>query len=131
MNSDSELTARAIRVARATLYRWEKDAEPKSCRPKRTRPKTWTSALVEAVEHVRLDFPMWRRAKLGPPLRTEGFKVSDANQRRSVGRACRQEAWESFTGSYPFRTLAHSPSGSTSSRASRAESAIVASGTTS
>src|SRR6202022_844344 len=87
MNSDSEPTARAIRVARATLYRWEKDAEPKSCRPKRTRPKTWTSALVEAVEHVRLDFPMWRRAKLGPPLRTEGFKVSDANQRRSVGRA--------------------------------------------
>jgi hypothetical protein len=33
--------------------------------------------------HLRLDFHMWRR----PPLRTEGFKVSDANgrQRRSVG----------------------------------------------
>jgi hypothetical protein len=36
----------------------------KSRRPKRTRPKTWTSDLVEAVEHLRLDFPMWD-AKLG------------------------------------------------------------------
>jgi putative transposase len=77
--------ARAIGVARATLYRWEKDAEPKSRRPKRTRAKIWTSALVEAVEHLRLDFPMWGGAKLGPPLRTESFKVSQvAPNRRSL-----------------------------------------------
>jgi hypothetical protein len=58
----------------------------------------------EARPHLRLDFPMWGRAKLGPPLRTEGFKVSDAigRQRRSVVRACRQEAWGELHGALPI-----------------------------
>jgi hypothetical protein len=45
----------------------------------------------------------WRRRKKSRPNGKPGTKVL------------------SFTGSYPFRTLAHSPSGGTSSRASRAE----------
>lgn len=74
--------ARAIGVPRPSLYRWEKQPEPKSRRPKRARAKTWTPALVMAVERLRLDYPMWGRAKIGPLVRVEGFAVSNA----TVGR---------------------------------------------
>lgn len=74
--------ARAVGVPRATLYRWEKRLEPRSRRPRRVRPKSWTSALVAEVERLRLDYPMWGRAKLGPLLRAQGFVVSDA----TIGR---------------------------------------------
>lgn len=78
----AERAARAVGVPRASLYRWEKRPEPRSRRPKRTRTKSWTPALLEAVESLRLDHPMWGRAKLGPLLRREGFVVSDS----TVGR---------------------------------------------
>lgn len=78
----AEQAAHAVGVPRSSLYRWEKDATPKSRRPHRVRPKSWTPALREAVERLRQDFPMWGRAKLGPLLRGEGFPVSDA----TVGR---------------------------------------------
>jgi putative transposase len=55
-----------------------RQAEPRSKRPQRMRPKTWTPTLVEAVERLRLDHLMWGRAKIGPILRREGFAVSDA-----------------------------------------------------
>jgi transposase InsO family protein len=78
----AENAAKAVGVPRATLYRWQKQPRPRSKRPQRTRAKTWTPALIEAVEALRLDHPMWGRAKLGPLLRREGFAVSDA----TVGR---------------------------------------------
>jgi transposase InsO family protein len=74
--------AKAAGHARSSLYRWEKRAEPRSRRPKRVRAKTWSSALVAAIERLRLDYPMWGRAKLGPLVRAEGFTASDA----TVGR---------------------------------------------
>ncbi len=78
----AERAARAVGVPRASLYRWEKQPQPRSKRPLRMRAKTWTPALIEAVETLRLDHPMWGKAKLGPLLRREGFVVSDA----TVGR---------------------------------------------
>jgi transposase InsO family protein len=78
----AEQAAQAVGVARATLYRWEKRTEPRSRRPQRTRAKSWTPALVEAVEALRLDHPMWGRDKIGPLVRREGFAVSNA----TVGR---------------------------------------------
>ncbi len=78
----AEQAAQAVGVPRASLYRWEKRPELRSKRPKRMRARSWTPALVEAVEGLRLDHPMWGRAKLGPLLRREGFVVSDA----TVGR---------------------------------------------
>src|SRR5712691_11442846 len=54
----AEKAATAVGVPRATLYRWQKRPELRSRRPKRTRAKTWTPALVEAVEALRLDHPM-------------------------------------------------------------------------
>jgi putative transposase len=78
----AEQAAKAVGIPRASLYRWQKRAEPHSKRPRRMRVTTWTAALVEAVEALRLDHPMWGRAKIGPLIRREGFAVSDA----TVGR---------------------------------------------
>lgn len=68
--------ARAVGVPRATLYRWEKEPEPRSRRPRRLRTPHWSSDLVEAVEQLRLDNPMWGKRKLAVLLRREGFAVS-------------------------------------------------------
>ena len=78
----AEQAAKAVGIPRASLYRWQKRAEPRSKRPRRMRANTWTPALIEAVEALRLDHPMWGRAKIGPLIRREGFAVSDA----TVGR---------------------------------------------
>jgi putative transposase len=74
--------AKAVGVSRASLHRWGERLEPKSRRPCRVKSKTWTSELVQAVERLRQDFPMWGRAKLGPLVRAEGFAASDS----TVGR---------------------------------------------
>jgi transposase InsO family protein len=78
----ADQAAKAVGVPRASLYRWERRPKLRSRRPKRVRAKSWTPALVEAVEALRLDHPMWGRAKIGPLVRREGFVVSDA----TVGR---------------------------------------------
>lgn len=70
------------RYARATLYRWDRRAEPLSRRPHRVKPTRWSPELIAEIERLRGDFPMWGRAKLGPLLREQGFAVSDA----TVGR---------------------------------------------
>lgn len=72
----AEQAARAVGVARATLYRWEKQAEPKSRRPRRLRRPAYGSALVEAVEALRNDNPMWGKRKIAVVLRREGFSCS-------------------------------------------------------
>ena len=56
--------AGAVGVPRSTLYRWRARIEPRSRRPHRFRSKSWPSDLVRAVERLRLDFPMWGRAKI-------------------------------------------------------------------
>src|SRR6476469_1215989 len=71
----AEQAAKAVGQARATLYRWEKRPELRSRRPRRVRGKSWTPALVEAVEHLRGDNPMWGKRKLAVLLRREGFAV--------------------------------------------------------
>lgn len=72
----AEAAAAAVGVPRATLYRWEKQPEPKSRRPLRLRQPSWSPALVEAVEELRLDNPMWGKRKLAVLLAREGFAVS-------------------------------------------------------
>src|SRR5581483_4954613 len=74
--------AKAVGHSRAALYRWEKRPQLRSRRPRRARSKTWSTALVRAVEALRLDYPMWGKAKLGRLLRAQGFTVSGA----TVGR---------------------------------------------
>lgn len=79
---DVKSAARAVGHSLAKLYRWEKQARPKSKRPKTTRKATWTTGLVQAVEHLRLEEPMWGRAKIVVKLREQGFKASEA----TIGR---------------------------------------------
>jgi putative transposase len=51
----ADRAARAVGIARATLYRWEGEPAPKSRRPHRVRAKSWTPALHQAVERLRQD----------------------------------------------------------------------------
>lgn len=90
----TEQAAKAVGVPRANLYRWERRPELQSRRPKRIRPKTWTPALVEAVQALRLDYPMWGKAKLGPLLRAQGFAVSDATVGRIIAHLVTRGALE-------------------------------------
>ena len=50
--------ARAVGVARANLYRWREQLEPKSRRPHRAWQKNRPSELIRAVERLRRDFAM-------------------------------------------------------------------------
>ena len=68
--------ARIVGVPRATLYRWEKIPEPRSRRPRRLRKPAWSPALVQAVEELRADNPMWGKRKLAWLLRREGWSAS-------------------------------------------------------
>ena len=72
----AEKAARAVGVARSTLYRWEKDAEPKSRKPHRPRRPQWSRELARAVEAARADNPMWGKRKIAVLLRREGFQTS-------------------------------------------------------
>lgn len=74
--------AKATGHSLAKLYRWEKQPRARSRRPRSPRKATWTTGLVQAVEHLRLDEPMWGKAKLVVKLREQGFKVSEA----TIGR---------------------------------------------
>lgn len=82
----AEQAARAVGATRASLYRWAKRPTLKSRRPKRVRQPSWTPALVEAVEALRQDYPMWGKAKLGPLLRAQGLAVADATVGRILKR---------------------------------------------
>jgi putative transposase len=82
----SEQAAKAVGVARSNLYRWEKAPEPKSRRPKRLREPKWSPALVEAVEALRGDNPMWGKRKIAAPIRREGLAASTSTVGRILKR---------------------------------------------
>jgi len=86
--------ARAVGHSLAKLYRWEKRPRPQSRRPKTARKATWTTDLVQAVESLRLDEPMWGRAKLAVKMREQGFTVSEATIGRIVAHLVRRGAIE-------------------------------------
>jgi hypothetical protein len=67
------VAAKGVGIARATLYRWQKRIEPKSRRPHRVRRPTWTGALVQTVERLRADHPMWGKRKITVLLRRQGI----------------------------------------------------------
>ncbi|AZO03817.1 helix-turn-helix domain-containing protein [Mesorhizobium sp. M2A.F.Ca.ET.043.02.1.1] len=68
--------AKAVGASRASLYRWAKQPELRSRRPRRVRRPQWSPALVQAVEELRGDNPMWGKRKLAWLIRREGVAVS-------------------------------------------------------
>jgi hypothetical protein len=78
----SEAAAAAVGVPLSTLKRRRDDPQSKSRRPLRTRRPTHPPGLAAGLERLRLDHPMWGKAKLTPILRNQGFEVSEAR----VGR---------------------------------------------
>lgn len=74
--------ARAVGVARATLYRRAARPEPRSRRPRRVRGRSWDRRLVAELCRLRQDNPLWSKRKLGPILRAGGWQVPDS----TVGR---------------------------------------------
>ena len=78
----AERAAQVVGVSRSTLDRWRKRATPRSRRPKTVRGPNRPPGLAATIERLRLDFPMWGKAKIGPLARELGFAVSDA----TVGR---------------------------------------------
>jgi transposase len=82
----AEQAAQAVGIPRSTLYRWEKSPEPRSRRPKRVRQPKGPPALVEAIEAVRADNPMWGKRKIAALLKREGQAVRVSK----VGRILRR-----------------------------------------
>lgn len=78
----SEQAARGVGHSRSKLYRWRGEAEPRSRRPHRLRPKTWTPELMRAIERLRDDNPMWGKAKIVVLLARDGLATSES----TVGR---------------------------------------------
>jgi putative transposase len=68
--------AKGVGASRASLYRWAASLEPRSRHPHRVRRKTWTPALMRAVERIRRDNPMWGKEKIAVLLAREGLAVS-------------------------------------------------------
>jgi putative transposase len=78
--------AHAVGEARSTLYRWEKAPEPRSRQPDRVRRSKWPRALVEAIEAIRADNPMWGKRKIAALLKREGQAVSVSKVGRILKR---------------------------------------------
>ena len=78
------VSAKIAGESRASLYRWEKDAEPKSRRPLRTRKPNRPPGLVTAVETARRAHPMWGKRALGAHLRNEGAAITDSMAGRII-----------------------------------------------
>ncbi len=73
------LSAVAVAVPRATRYRWEKCPQHRSHRPHKLCAPRWNPVLVQTIERLRLDNPVWGKRQFGPFLRTQGQAVSDAS----------------------------------------------------
>jgi len=97
--------AAAVGVPRSTLYRWRQNPEPKSRRPRRLRQPSWPPGLVEAVEQLRLDNPMWGKRKLAVLLSREGFAASAS----TVGRILKKLVARGAV--IPVPTLRRKPGG--------------------
>jgi putative transposase len=97
--------ASAVGASRASLYRWAKRPALKSRRPHRLRRPQWSPALVQSVEELRADNPMWGKRKLAILLAREGFTASVS----TVGRILKSLVARGLV--MPVPTLRRKPGG--------------------
>jgi putative transposase len=89
---DSEVS-QLLRVSRASLYRWKKrleqqglrGLEAKSRRPKHIRKPLWSLELIEKVQVLREQYPVWGKDKLVVLLQKEGWRGSASTVGRIIG----------------------------------------------
>ena len=97
--------AQAVGASRASLFRWEKEPQPKSRRPHCLRRPAWSPALLQGVEELRADNPMWGKRKLAWLLKREGVAVSIS----TIGRILRSLMQRGVV--TPVPTLRRKPGG--------------------
>ena len=86
-----EVSLVAIKLKKATLYRWRaalkkygpRGLEPESKRPKHLRQTQWSKALEQQVLSLRRQFPMWGKKTLTTLLKRDyGQEISES----TIGR---------------------------------------------
>jgi len=90
----ADQSAKAVGVARATLYRWEKRPDPESRRPHRPRKPRYTNLQARGVEQARRRYPMWGKRKIAVLLRREGVALSVSTIGRILARLVARGAIE-------------------------------------
>jgi len=83
-HGNASLTCRYFGISRQTFYRWKRRYRPhalgslerRSSRPKRLRPRTWTTDEILAVQTIRERYPRWGKAKLQRLLLGDGLVLS-------------------------------------------------------
>jgi transposase InsO family protein len=91
---NARLTCRHFGISPQTFYRWKKPYNPAhpetledhSHRPKHLRQPTAPIKLVEAVLHLREEYPRWGKDKLAGILKRQGYKVSASMVGRTIRR---------------------------------------------
>lgn len=77
-------TCRHFGISRPTFYRWQRRYDPhrpdsladRSCRPARTRARTWPDGAVGAVQTLRDEYPRWGKDKLAVLRARQGVRLS-------------------------------------------------------
>jgi len=93
-NQNARLTCRYFGISPQTFYRWKRRYNPKrpesledhSRRPKRVRQPTAPAELVEAIFHLREEYPRWGKDKLAAILCQRGMPVSSSMVGRTIRR---------------------------------------------
>jgi putative transposase len=84
IGANASLTCRYFGISRPTFYRWRGRYDPmdlttledRPSRPKRTRPRSWSTREIEAVGALRESYPRWGKDKLAVLLRGQGLELS-------------------------------------------------------
>jgi len=91
---NARLTCRHFDISPQTFYRWKKRYDPKhiesledrSHRPRHVRQPAYSPELVEAVLHLREEYPRWGKDKLAILLHHDSFDWSASTVGRILHR---------------------------------------------
>ena len=92
---NEEAALEQLGISRRTLYRWQaalaaggqRGLAPKSTRPHRVRPRSWTTQDVKAVMDLRRKYPFMGKARIHAMLARKGRRLSVSTVGRIIERA--------------------------------------------
>jgi len=93
-NRNARLTCRYFGISPQTFYRWQKRYNPRhieslegrSRRPRHVRQPAYSLELVQAVLHLREEYPRWGKDKLAVLLHHDGLHCSASTVGRILHR---------------------------------------------